>query len=196
MKIFSSAPPLKAETRGPTRNFSSAPPLKAEAQKVKKKNGRSSPLSRGDQACGSLPLAGTGSVLPSSSLYGFSTGDTRALSFCTIPEVATFMRIQATRKTGLTWPLDGALAVLAPGASTRLSLSRNLVRNQDCMYGSILGIPGIHHGPRGLWRTQGARARKATCNQPLRGGLWILEAPTACGFGPEACYIFALVRSL
>ena len=64
------------------------------------------------------------------------------MSFCTIPEVATSERIQAAWKTGLTWPLDGALAVLAPGASTRLSLSRNLVRNQDCMYGSILGIPG------------------------------------------------------
>jgi len=66
MNIFSSAPPLKAETHGPPRNFSSAPPLKAETQKVKKKNGRSSPLSRGDVACGSLPLAGTVLVLLSS----------------------------------------------------------------------------------------------------------------------------------
>ena len=61
-EIFASVSPFE----GPMKKFSSAPPLKAETQKVKKKNGRSSPLSRGDVACGSLPLAGTVLVLLSS----------------------------------------------------------------------------------------------------------------------------------
>jgi len=61
-EIFTSVSPFE----GPMNNFSRAPPLRAETQKVKKKNGRSSPLCRGDVACGSLPLAGTVLVLPSS----------------------------------------------------------------------------------------------------------------------------------
>ena len=61
--------------------FSSAPPLKAETQKVKKKNGRSSPLSRGDKAAVHCPLRGRDRFYLQVHFYGFSTGDTRALSF-------------------------------------------------------------------------------------------------------------------
>jgi len=55
MKIFSSAPSMGGG-HGPTRNFSSAPPKKAEAQKVKKKKGRSSPLTRGGGRGVVIPL--------------------------------------------------------------------------------------------------------------------------------------------
>jgi len=38
----------------------------------------------------------------------------------------------------------------------------------------------------------GARARKATWNQPLRGGLWIFRGPNFERYGPEAYCIFVL----
>jgi len=38
----------------------------------------------------------------------------------------------------------------------------------------------------------GARARKATWNQPLRGGLWIFRGPNFERYGPEAYCIIVL----
>ena len=72
------------------------------------------------------------------------------------------------------------------GASTRRS-------RQETLCGIKTGNPW--HSPRAKrpMENPGARARKATWNQPLRGGLWILGAPTASGTALRPKCFFALV---
>ena len=120
MKIFPSAPPLGRDARA--HELCRALACIGSGTKVENKNGRRSPLSRGE-ACGSLPLAGTFGSL---SMCAGQTGQLHSANMIHIGRVqsietrgipvlslvaelndnALIGGIQATRKTCLTWSLE------------------------------------------------------------------------------------------